>query len=283
MVPRVVVVVPHRNREASLDWYERHMLQDVFRAEAAAGAYRFLFVEQGADDRFFNRGGMKNIGFLVVKAEYPEHYKQITLTFNDIDTMPRATGLMDYETEAGVVKHFYGVKWALGGIISIRGEDFESLNGFPNYWSWGYEDNMLKRRVSAAGLEIDYRQFYKMNDADHVIHHSNNVLKVVNVEEHKRYLANEPEGVAQISELAYETRPRAGGAGGDDDPARRHVYVSHFQTPFTHRVDQSSVYDVTKSISPFTSTPTGDVVPHRAQKRTARGRRRPAAMQMVFH
>ena len=89
---------------------------------------------------------MKNIGFMHVKEKYPDNYKDINFVFNDIDTLISRKGLTNFKTIKGKVKHIFGYKRAFGGIFSIKGEDFENLNGFPSIWNWGMEDNALKYR-----------------------------------------------------------------------------------------------------------------------------------------
>ena len=89
--------------------------------------HEIFFVHQ-KDNRNFNRGGMKNIGFIYVKRKY-RNWKNITLIFHDIDYLPHKK-FFTYETTLGSVKHFYGFKFCLGGIWAIKGEDFEKTNYF---------------------------------------------------------------------------------------------------------------------------------------------------------
>ena len=149
-IPKIVFVVPYRNREIQRRFFIRHMkyiLEDYKEEE-----YEILIVHQ-QDQRDFNRGAMKNIGFLIVKKKYPNHYKDIILVFNDVDTMPCEKGLIDYETKHGIVKHFYGYNFALGGLFSITGNDFEKTGGFPNFWGWGGMKTMPCKSVASIYMQ----------------------------------------------------------------------------------------------------------------------------------
>jgi hypothetical protein len=160
-IPKFIFIIPYRDRAEHKEFftvYMKHVLEDIPKTD-----YEIYFVEQ-KNTLPFNRGAMKNIGFLALKYKYPNHYKNITFVFNDVDTVPYSKNVIDYETTPGVVKHYYGFKFALGGIFSIKGEDFERTNGFPNFWSWGGEDNYMQKRVEYSGLYIDRSVFFNILD-----------------------------------------------------------------------------------------------------------------------
>ena len=160
-VPKVVFIIPYRDRMEHKEFftvYMKHVLEDIPKTD-----YEIYFVEQ-KNTLPFNRGAMKNIGFLALRYKYPNDYKNITFVFNDVDTVPYSKNIIDYETTPGIVKHFYGFKFALGGIFSIKGEDFERTNGFPNFWAWGGEDNYMQKRVEYTGLYIDRSIFFNILD-----------------------------------------------------------------------------------------------------------------------
>ncbi len=155
-VPKRVFIVPYRNRVQHKFFFEKYM---SFILEGDTD-YEIYFSHQ-CDARSFNRGAVKNIGFLAIKEKYPEHYKDITFIFNDVDTVP-FNKIFDYQTTHGVVKHYYGFKYTLGGIVVMKGADFELINGFPNFWAWGNEDNCLQKRCQMSGLLIDRSVFYQI-------------------------------------------------------------------------------------------------------------------------
>jgi hypothetical protein len=160
IIPKRVFVVPYRNRIQQKFFFSKYMsfiLEDC-------NDYEIFFSHQ-CDARTFNRGATRNIGFLAIKNKYPEHYKDITFIFNDVDTIP-FNKIFDYQTEHGVVKHYYGYKYALGGIVVFKGADFERINGYPCFWGWGMEDNALQKRCDAYGLKVDRSVFYNIGSPE---------------------------------------------------------------------------------------------------------------------
>jgi hypothetical protein len=162
IIPSRIFIIPYRNRENDKERFLINinlLLEDSKISEP----YEIYFAHQ-YDGRPFNRGAMKNIGFLAMKTKYPNNYKDITFIFHDVDTWPKEKGMINYNTSLGIVKHFYGFVFALGGIFAIKGADFEKSKGFPNFWGWGIEDNMINDRCIEVGLTIDRSQFYHVSD-----------------------------------------------------------------------------------------------------------------------
>jgi hypothetical protein len=159
-IPKRVFIVPYRNRVQHKFFFSKYMtfiLEDC-------DDYEIYFSHQ-CDARTFNRGATKDIGFLAVKEKYPNDYKDITFIFNDVDTIP-FNKIFDYQTTHGIVKHYYGFKYALGGIVVMKGNDFEKINGFPCFWGWGMEDNALQKRCDAHGLFVDRSIFYEIGSPE---------------------------------------------------------------------------------------------------------------------
>lgn len=185
-VPKLVFIVPYRAREPQkvhFMVYIKYLLEDYNKDD-----YEIFFVHQN-DKRSFNRGAMKNIGFLAIKQKYPNDYQNITFVFNDVDTLPCVKNILPYETRHGVVKHFYGFKFALGGIFSITGKDFERCNGFPNFWGWGLEDNVMNKRVLDNNIKIDRSTFFTIGS-----------LEIIQILDKPMRLINDRETTAQTTD-----------------------------------------------------------------------------------
>jgi len=200
MVPKYVFIVPYRDREPHRVFFSTYIykiMEDIPREE-----WTFYFIHQN-DTRPFNRGAMKNIGFLALKEAFPNHYKEIIFIFNDIDTLPYDKNILNYHTEYGVVKHFYGFQFALGGIFSIRGVDFERINGFPNYWAWGGEDNLINERAKQFGLTIDRTNFYTIGDK-HILQFADGIKRLICRDElATSIMPNNTDGLAKLTNVVH--------------------------------------------------------------------------------
>ena len=282
-VPEFVVIVPYRNRPQQLAEFDTHMRAVLapYDSDTQQSNYRVWYMHQ-CDDRPFNRGAMKNLGFIVLRNMYPHTYSQITLVFHDIDTVPTGPDVIpDYRTTPGIVKHFYGYRHALGGIVSIRAGDFERIGGFPNYWAWGYEDNMLQTRVMKApdmdvvseaddshacsdgrpkivrrNMAIDRTTFYPINDAVHIRQDRGGRTRTVNRGEFDRYMRMDPEGIHTLSGVVYDA-PRSIGLGQGDTILQQlslgeMVDVRTFDTGTECNTRLNTDFDAARGQAPFT-------------------------------
>jgi len=215
-IPKKVFIVPYRNRAQHKFFFCKYMsfiLEDF-------NDYEIYFSHQ-CDARTFNRGATKDIGFLAIKNKYPQHYKDITFIFNDVDTIP-FNKIFDYETRHSVIKHYYGFKYALGGIIVMKGADFEKLNGFPCFWGWGMEDNALQKRCDRAGLVVDRSLFYNIGSPE-ILQLFDGISRIISKKDPWRgEHDNGIDGIRSISQLKYSI---------DENSANPNDNIFNFHNP----------------------------------------------------
>lgn len=229
--PDIVLIVPYRNRKPHLAVFVSIMPRIL-----EGKNYRVWFIHQ-SDARPFNRGALKNIGFIILRRTYPKHYKQINVIFHDIDFMPYQQNQFSYTTTPGTIRHFYGYPDSLGGIFAIKGADFEKTNGFPNFWTWGLEDNLIYHRAKRVGLRTDYREFtHAEKQADKVIGLWHGWNRLINP---KRVLESTNDtgrsGISSVHSIKMEREKLGGPVGGES------AYMFHV-TQFS--VGRSVKYDM---------------------------------------
>jgi len=245
--PKRVFIVPYRDRIQQKFFFCKQM---DFILEGQDD-YEILFVHQ-CDARNFNRGAMKNIGFLAIKEKYPDSYKDISFIFNDVDTLPFHK-LFDYETTDGIVKHYYGFETALGGIVVIKGSDFELINGYPNYWGWGMEDASLQKRCFAYGLQIDRSNFYTIGSPE-ILQLFDGVSRLVSRKDPQRMKTDSgQDGLRTIHKLLFTTDRES--LNPDDnkfvvESERTFVVnVTSFMTMVRFETDSYYEYDLREPVS----------------------------------
>lgn len=164
-----VIVVPFRAGGGSSGDDPRLRHLDEFKrfvryTFGEAGGVRVFVIHQ-THGKKFNRGVLLNVGFLQALKEVPEATHVIT---HDVDLIPSRDLAELYATVPvpNSVIHFARrfERYAgdlesnpeyIGGVVSIRTDDFLSLNGYPNlFWGWGGEDDELSRRIRTAGMRL---------------------------------------------------------------------------------------------------------------------------------
>jgi hypothetical protein len=241
-VPKRVFIVPYRNRKQQKFFFSKYMtylLEDD-------NSYEIYFSHQ-ADKRGFNRGASKNIGFLAIKRKYPNDYTNISFIFNDVDTMP-FNKIFDYDTQVGIIKHYYGFTFTLGGIVVIKGIDFEKINGFPNYWGYGMEDNCLQKRAMSNNLRIDRRQFYPIGSPE-ILQLFDGISRIISKKDPWR-LQNDTgvEGLSSIYKLMYSIDTKSSNDADNEHIVNNlNIYIiniSYFITGVSHDSEDYYKYDL---------------------------------------
>lgn len=234
MIPTIIFLIPYRERKEERKCFEQHMINTILKNQTN---YEIYYCHQ-RDKREFNRGAMKNIGFLAMKEKYPNHYKDITYVFNDVDTMPlNENTIKTFVTTDNVIKHFYGFENTLGGILSIKGNNFEQIKGFPNLWAWGYEDNELQNRVIKQKLSIDRSNFYHLKNPNIISKRDSN-FRNMNRKESVMYKQNKLDDITDIKNIEYEII--------DKD-----IMITNFKTLYEPFIEYNVIYDTSYGNNPF--------------------------------
>ena len=242
-IPKIVFIVPYRNREEEklhFSIFMRYILEDYDKND-----YEIYYSHQ-KDNKPFSRGGTKNIGFLAIKKKYPKDYKNITLVFNDVDTVPSRKNMLNYRTSKGIVKHFFGFNFTLGGIFSITGEDFERCNGFPNLYGWGLEDNTMNDRVKSANIKIDRTNFYPIRSKK-ILNIFDGPNRLINNKEPTNYnkrLLND--NLSDIKNLDYSIVPNKEFSNINNENEFM-ININNFDSLINPRREDFYVQDISKS------------------------------------
>lgn len=250
-IPKKVFIVPYRNRPEQKFFFCKYM---KFLLEYVKD-YEIYFSHQ-SDERSFNRGACRNIGFLAMKDKYPNHYQDITFIFNDLDTIP-FNRIFDYETQDGVVKHYYGFTHSLGGIVVIKGKDFEDVNGYPNFWSWGLEDTCLQKRCLALGLTINRDDFYKVGSPQ-ILQLFDGVDRIINKKDpHKLDGDDGSNGLSTLYDIDHSIDKKStnemDNLYSSLEANFNYINIHHFLSESNFEDDEYYMYDLREPISKITT------------------------------
>jgi hypothetical protein len=169
MMKRLAIIVPYRDRQQHLDQFVPHMRAYFARDKLDKAIDYQVFVVEQERGLPFNRGALKNAGFLLAEAQ--SDY----CCFHDIDYLPIwadysfaevPTPIVWYGAEERpiapgrtnkVAKH--NLEHFFGGALIVPNGIFRAVNGYSNdFWGWGYEDEDIRMRFAVADIATDRRK-----------------------------------------------------------------------------------------------------------------------------
>jgi hypothetical protein len=153
---KLAIIVPYRDREEHLKKFIPHISQ--FLKDKID--FKIFIIEQN-NNKIFNRGILKNIGFLLAEKKFDY------FCFHDVDHIP-VSSACDYSPTKAVAKlatyvsQFNFIKRPvneLAGVIIFEKNCFKFINGYSNeYWGWGIEDDDLGQRCIKKNIFIESRE-----------------------------------------------------------------------------------------------------------------------------
>jgi hypothetical protein len=156
--------------------------------------------------------------------------------------------IFDYETVPGTIKHYYGFKYTLGGIVVIKGGDFERINGYPNFWGYGMEDNCLQKRAELFRLKIDRTNFYPIGSPN-ILQLFDGVSRIINKKDPWRMKHdNGSDGICTITQLRYSIDSKSTNEADNqlvlENPNIFFINATHFITGIDYNADEYYKYDL---------------------------------------
>jgi hypothetical protein len=153
---RLAIVVPYRDRAEHLARFLPHLATYFERDLFDRFIPWSLHIVEQAGDAPFNRGALKNAGFLLSR----EHADYVC--FHDVDYLPVWADYSYVRQPTRLIWHgLYpqpGYDTFMGGVVAFNRPDFERINGYSNdYAGWGYEDDDVRERCRRAGLVPAFR------------------------------------------------------------------------------------------------------------------------------
>ncbi|OON13788.1 N-acetyllactosaminide 3-alpha-galactosyltransferase, partial [Opisthorchis viverrini] len=180
---RLAVIIPFRERFTELHNLLPHLAEFL----SSQGVSHSFYVVNQVDTFRFNRAALLNVGVqesleaeskgVLLKLYTTDGiHKQVGferylfpqtdyLVLHDVDLLPLDPALSySWPPETGPVHlipatihpRYYWVKNYFGGVVVIRREHFNQVNGFSNsFWGWGWEDDEFRLRVLRSGLSIN--------------------------------------------------------------------------------------------------------------------------------
>lgn len=157
VVGRTAIIIPYRDRRKHLKLYLYNVIPKLIRQRIDFT----IFVIEQSHSSAFNRGMMRNIGFIEALKEGSFD----CFIFNDVDTIIEDDRNIFHCNQyrvrhlvSSISRYRYSIPYVtlVGGVIGFTKKQFERINGYSNlFFVWGAEDDDLFERLVEDGIMIE--------------------------------------------------------------------------------------------------------------------------------
>ncbi|XP_046558088.1 beta-1,4-N-acetylgalactosaminyltransferase bre-4-like [Haliotis rubra] len=165
---RLAVIIPYRDREENL----KILLNNLHRVLQKQQAEYAIFVVEQESGTPFNRGLIKNIGYLEAQALC--HFD--CFTFHDVDLVTESerntymcgTLAVHHARRLNTWNYRVLYTFLFGGVLTFNETYFSTINGYSNlYFMWGAEDDDLFERMRKKQLRFVASKYPRYTALNH--------------------------------------------------------------------------------------------------------------------
>lgn len=200
--PRLAVLVPFRDRFDELIAFVPNLSE--FLKTQDIGPFRIHILNQSRRYRF-NRGALANVGYLLARNQ--SDY----IAIHDVDLIPLNKNLSytfpekgPYHLSSPQYHPQYNYEKYFGGILLIRNDHFEMVNGMSNrYFGWGLEDDEFYLRIKSVNLPVSRPENLTTTRNNTFLHFHYNRKRDVFKTKEQRELLRRRDKITGLRDLKY--------------------------------------------------------------------------------
>ncbi|XP_067681327.1 beta-1,4-N-acetylgalactosaminyltransferase bre-4-like [Haliotis asinina] len=230
---RLAIIIPYRDREVNL----KILLNNLHRVLQKQQAEYAIFVVEQENGTPFNRGMIKNIGYLEANALC----RFDCFTFQDVDLVPESERntyfcgekALHHSRRLNFLNYRNWYRGHFGGVVTFNKTYFSTINGYSNlFYMWGGEDDDLLHRLRRKNLPFEHSNYPRYTALMHKNdpHHTKEEMAIYRT----RHLRFDTDGLNSVEALyrliSVEKRP-----------LYTRIYVSVNQTEVLTRLEHYGI------------------------------------------
>jgi hypothetical protein len=128
------------------------------------------------------------------------------------------------------------------------------VNGYPNFWGWGNEDNCLQTRCLKFGIQIDRSVFYPIGSPE-ILQLFDGISRIISKRDYAKVKADKGyDGIKTIHQLRYTIDKKSSNIQDNifvlekENDAIQIINITHFLTATPYESEEYYEYDLREPV-----------------------------------